>query len=258
MTHDRFAERRRTVAEDRARRALRRTTVILGIAAIVAGVVYLFHSPVLSVKTLDIEGVENAGVEPVLASHGIAIGEPLIWTDVTGASEALGEDPWVESVSVERRWPTRVNVSVAERSPVAAVGGVAVAVDGVILPNAPVDGLPVVAIEGEAVDGRYPGQEIIGALRFVAAIRPDLAGSTSIGSSPEGLVAVVFGYTVRLGRPVDMEEKARALGPVLDEAPPEGSEITLVAPARPSVLAPDAVVPAAPDEGEDPEPVDEG
>ena len=154
MTHDRFAERRRTVAEDRARRALRSTTVILGMAAMIAGVVYLFHSPVLSVKTLDIEGAEHAGVDHVLASHGISIGEPLIWTDVAGATAALTDDPWVESVSVERRWPTTVNVSVAERQPVGTVGGVAVAVDGVILPNAPVEGLPVVRIEGEAVGRR--------------------------------------------------------------------------------------------------------
>ncbi len=258
MTHDRFAERRRTVAEDRARRALRRTTVILGMAAMIAGVVYLFHSPVLSVKTLDIEGAEHAGVDHVLASHGISIGEPLIWTDVAGATAALTDDPWVESVSVERRWPTTVNVSVAERQPVGTVGGVAVAVDGVILPNAPVEGLPVVRIEGEAVGGRYPGQEIVGALRFLSAIRPDLAAAASVASSPEGLVAVVSGYTVRLGRPVDMEEKARALGPVLDEEPPEGSEITLVAPARPSVLAPNATVPAASGDPTNPEVVDEG
>jgi hypothetical protein len=55
-----------------------------------------------------------------------------------------------------------------------------------------------------------------------------------------------------------MEEKARALGPVVDEAPPEGSEITLVAPARPSVLTPDAMTATVPDEEADPEPTDEG
>jgi hypothetical protein len=77
-------------------------------------------------------------------------------------------------------------------------------------------------------------------------------------STPDGLIAVVAGYTVRLGRPVDMEEKARALGPVVDEGPPEGSEITLVAPARPSVLAPDAASLPVSDETANPESTDEG
>ncbi len=258
MTHDRFAERRRTVAEDRARRALRRATVVIVFAAAIAGVVYLFHSPLLSVRALEVDGAVNVAVEPVLARHGIAEGEPLIWTDVDGARTEISQDPWVESVTVERDWPVSVQVSVTERRPVAVVGGAAVAVDGVVLPEASTEGLPLLAIDGQAADGRYPQQDIIGGLRFLATLRNDLSSGASVASTPDGLIAVVAGYTVRLGRPVDMEEKARALGPVLDEAPPEGSEITLVAPARPSVLAPDAVTVPSSDDAEDPEATDEG
>jgi cell division protein FtsQ len=231
---------------------------VLGGAAAVAGVVYLFHSPILSVSTIQVDGVANVEIGSALTSHRIGVGEPLIWTDVAGAASALAEDPWVESVSVERKWPTTVNVTVVERAPVAALGGEAVAVDGVVLPGAPLQGLPVLAMLGEPVAGRYPQQEIVGGLRFVAALRGDLAAQTTLASTPDGLVAVVAGYTVRLGRPVDMEEKARALGPVLDEGPPAGSEITLVAPARPSVLAPDSMVPETASTGDNPEPTDEG
>lgn len=258
MSHDRFAERRRTVAEDRARRALRRATFVLLFAAAVSGVVYLFHSPLLSIRALDVEGAVNVAVEPVLERHGIADGEPLIWTDVDGARTEIAQDPWVASVTVERDWPVSVQVSVTERRPVATVGGAAVAVDGVILPEASTAGLPRLAIDGQAADGRYPQQEIIGGLRFLATLREDLGRGATVVSTPDGLIAVVAGYTVRLGRPVDMEEKARALGPVVDEGPPEGSEITLVAPARPSVLAPDAAPLPASDETANPEPTDEG
>jgi cell division protein FtsQ len=258
MSQDRFAERRRTVAEDRARRALRRASLVIVLAAAISGVVYLFHSPLLSVRTLEVDGAVNVAIEPVLKQHGIAEGEPLIWTDVDGARAEISRDPWVASVTVERDWPVSVQVSVTERRPVAVVGGAAVAVDGVILPEASTDGLPLLAIEAQAADGRYPQQEVIGGLRFLATLRDDLAGRAIVASTPDGLVALVDGYTVRLGRPVDMEEKARALGPVIDEAPPEGSEITLVAPARPSVLTPDAVSVPASDEAADPEVTDEG
>ena len=258
MTHDRFAERRRTVAEDRARRALRRATLVIVIAASISGIVYVFHSPLLSVRALEVDGAVNVAVEPVLERHGIAEGEPLIWTDVDGARSEISRDPWVESVTDERDWPVSVVVSVTERRPVAAIGGVAVAVDGVILPEASAVGLPLLAIDGQAAEGRYPQQDIIGGLRFLATLPSDLSGTASVASTPDGLIAVVGGYTVRLGRPVDMEEKARALGPVIDEEPPEGSEITLVAPARPSVLTPDAVTKPASDEEDDPEVSDEG
>ncbi len=258
MNHDRFAERRRTVAEDRARRALRRATLVITFAAAISGVVYLFHSPLLSVRALEVEGAVNVALEPVLKRHGIAEGEPLIWTDVDGARAEISQDPWVASVTVERDWPVSVQVSVTERRPVAMVGGAAVAVDGVILPEASTDGLPLLAISGQAAEGRYPQQEIIGGLRFLATLRDDLVTGASVASTPDGLIAVVDGFTIRLGRPVDMEEKARALGPVIDEAPPEGSEITLFAPARPSVLTPDAVSVPATDEAADPEVTDEG
>ena len=246
------------MAEDRARRALRRATFVIVIAAVVSGIVYVFHSPLLSVRALEVDGAVNVAVESVLERHGIAEGEPLIWTDVDGARSEISRDPWVEAVTIERDWPVSVVVSVTERRPIAVIGGVAVAVDGVILPDASVQGLPLLAIDGQAADGRYPQQDIIGALRFLAALPHDLSDTASVASTSEGLIAVVGGYTVRLGRPVDMEEKARALGPVIDEAPPEGSEITLVAPARPSVLTPDAVTAPASDEEDDPEASDEG
>jgi cell division protein FtsQ len=258
VSHDRFAERRRTVAEDRARRALRRATLIIGMAAAISGVVYLFHSPLFSIRTLEVTGAVNAIIEPVLGRHGISEGEPLIWTDVDGATTAIAADPWVESVTVARSWPTTVQVALVERRPVAVADGSAVAVDGVILPEAPTEGLPQMAIEGEEAGGRYPQQEILGALRFLATLRSDLATDATVAATADGLIAVVEGYTVRLGRPVDMEEKARALAPVVDESPPKGSEITLVAPARPSVLAPDAVVAPGLAEDEDPEASDEG
>jgi hypothetical protein len=81
----------------------------------------------------------------------------------------------------------------------------------------------------------------LGALRFLHAVRADLAAITEVVPGEEGeLRAFVADYLVRLGRPLDMEAKARALAAVLDEQPPAGSVITLVAPTRPAVLPPGA------------------
>lgn len=238
MTEDRFAERRRVVAEDRARRSLRRMLVLLTAAGAVAGLVYLVNSPALSVDTIAMSGVSNSGTPAALAANGIVEGAPLAWLDIDEAREAISSDPWVEEVAISRDWPTTVVVEVTERAPLATIGGDVVALDGVVLPGATGEGLATLGLTAEAEDGVYRQAEVVGALRFVGALRPDLRPGVSIVSEPDGLVASVAGYRVRLGRPVDMEQKARALAPIIDDTPPEGSEITVIAPTRPAVLDP--------------------
>ena len=45
-------------------------------------------------------------------------------------------------------------------------------------------------------------------------------------------------FDVRLGRPTDMEAKAVSLVALLDEKPPRGSLLTLIAPAKPAYTPP--------------------
>jgi hypothetical protein len=45
----------------------------------------------------------------------------------------------------------------------------------------------------------------------------------------------VGGYQVRLGRPVEMGEKALSLAALLREQPPAGSILTLIAPTNPAI-----------------------
>lgn len=248
---DRFAERREAVAEARARRSLRRSLRVLILATIVAGVAFLFQSPLLSVETIEVAGVSRSGTLAALERFEIVPGEPLVFLDIDEAREAIADDPWVQSVDLRRSWPTSVVVEVAERSPVALVAGSMVSVDGVILPGEPDSALASVDIAADPVDGAYPQLEVLGALEFLDALERPAAEGASVGMTEEGLVASVAGHRVRLGRPVDMGEKARALMSVLAQQPPEGSEITLLAPERPAVLPPGAVP-------VNPQPEDEG
>ena len=241
MSDDRFAERRRSVVEDRARRYLKRTMLILIAAAAVAGGAFVLTSPLLSVDRLEIEGVQQSATAEALDREGIILGEPLIFLDLESAADEIRSDPWVLDVAIDRRWPTTVIVEVVERVPVAVVGANrdVVAADGVVLPSGPTD-LPTIALSEVPSEGAYVSQQVLGALQFVDALAEELRPTVRLSSTTEGLVAQVRGYYVRLGRPVDMVEKARALGPVIDRQPPDGAEITLIAPSRPSVLAPDA------------------
>ena len=53
-----------------------------------------------------------------------------------------------------------------------------------------------------------------------------------------GLVATVGGHVVRLGRPIDLENKALVLASLLDTELEDGAEINLIAPTRPAVRKP--------------------
>jgi hypothetical protein len=82
--------------------------------------------------------------------------------------------------------------------------------------------------------------ELTGALEFVAALPVDLHSGTVITHHEEELWATVSGYEVRLGRSDDMAEKALSLTALLEEEPPNGSRLTLIAPTHPATLSPSA------------------
>ena len=248
----RMAARRRTVAEQRARGSIRRLVGLLLGAATVAGVIWLFRSPVLSIDRLDVSGVVASSADAILADAGVVVGTPLISVDERGVEELLEGDPWVVDATVDRQWPDVVAVSVVERVPVAWISGPAgvgrMAIDGVVVSQgdrpetAPLvrTDLPTSVEPGTGWDDR----RVLGALEFVRALRGDLVAGTVVDTRGAEIVAEVLGFRVRLGLPSDMEAKSRALAVVIDSEPEAGSEITLLSPTRPAVLEPSSVPPA--------------
>src|SRR5690606_41407005 len=68
------------------------------------------------------------------------------------------------------------------------------------------------------------------ALRFVAALPEPLQTGLVIDARTAELVATGNGFTIRLGRPTDMQAKARALEGAVGDDPVPGSETTLIRP----------------------------
>jgi cell division protein FtsQ len=242
----RLIERRRVVAEDKAKRNVTRLLKFLASVVVVASIVWLFFSPWLSVDQVETKGVAVSDTNSILANLGVVAGTPMIRIRTATAEQALLQDPWVADADVEAHWPNRVVVTVTERTPVAwaltAGGWSRRAQDGVALPSAsePDDDMARIELPDLGEDSATSSRELLGALEFVATLPKRHHDGTVVTFEGGELWATVAGYQVRLGRPVEMGQKARSLNALLDRDVPEGSLLVLIAPTNPSYLAPSA------------------
>jgi cell division protein FtsQ len=237
-------ERRQTVAEDNAKRNVSRLLRFLGALVAVGAAVWLMFSPWLSVSQVDTTGVSASSANAILADHGVVAGTPMIRVDVERAEGALLEDPWIAEAVIELHWPDVVTVDIVERTPVAwmetADGWSRRALDGVALPSEgePDPEMAVIEMSGLAEVAAETTPDVIGALQFIDALPPNQREGTVVTTIDGEIWATVGGYRVRLGRAVEMEEKAASLVALLGEKPPVGSVLVLIAPTNPAVATP--------------------
>lgn len=236
----RLAARRRQVAEVHARSSFSRLVWALGLGLVAALSVWLLRSPILAVGEVSIEGMEAVEVESLLVGSGVEEGKPLVSIRPGRVEEALLSDPRIKQATVTLDWPQRVVIQIVQRRAVAwaGVGGSwsLVAGDGVALETAsqPGTGRPRLEMEW----GTELSADALGGLAFLSELDPLIGSRTTVVSLAGELWALIDGVRVRLGRPIEMESKARALEAVLDQGVPAGAMVNLIAPARPAVATP--------------------
>jgi cell division protein FtsQ len=245
MTIDpRLAERRREVAEDRARRQVGRLVRLLVALGSVGALVWLMLSPLLSVDEVTPTGIRVSSAHAALVEHGVIAGRPMILIRPEGIEDALETDPWVKEAVIELEWPDRVVVTVEERVPTAWLateeGWGRFAVDGVELSSSPEPDATLPWIElgpTGSDDGSRP--RLLGALEFADSLPEELREEARVRIESDGeLWAEVAGFQVRLGRAVEMRAKALSLAALIREQPAPGSILTLIAPTHPAVTPP--------------------
>ena len=240
----RVAERRKGVSEDRARHRLRRILGVIALIALGAMGFWLIRSPLLSVSSISVSGVELSDPAATIDAMGVIVGVPTIDVDAGAIKRAVETDPWIDTAEVSVRWPGTVAITVTEHIPLAPAragdGWVMLSHSSTVLEpiDGPLDGVFVVDIDtattplGDVVVNPM----VTGALEFGSALRSDLAGGAHMFVEDGGLVATVGGHVVRLGRPIDLENKALVLASLLDTELEDDAEINLIAPTRPAVL----------------------
>lgn len=242
----RLAERRKSVSEDRARKRLRWILTVIALIALVIGTLWLIRSPILSIREIDVAGAEASDPRGAVRSLGMDIGTPTIDVSTDAITSAILEDPWVQSAAVHITWPGSISIGVTERTPVAPVlageqwvlvgndGGVIMAVG-----NPSGDNALVAIDQGPIAPGfQITDALVLGALEFIEFLPIERHSGVRVQTVGEGLTADVQGHRIRLGRPVDMAQKASVLDALLASGVPEGATIDLVAPLRPGVANP--------------------
>lgn len=241
----RLIERRKTVAEDKAKRNVSRLLKFLAMVVVVGAGVWLVFSPWLSVSMVTTTGVEASDSHATLVDQRVVAGTPMVLISISRVETALLEDPWVARASVRLRWPDVVDVEVVERVPTAWVrtedGWTRRATDGVALPSEPEPDEAMARIEMPEVadSGVVESTDLLGALEFIEELPADLHQGTVVSRHEDELWATVAGYQVRLGRAVDMGEKARSLNALLAKDIPQGSTLVVIAPTNPAVMTPE-------------------
>jgi len=202
-------------------RPLVRVAAALLVAAAAAWV--LWASPLLAVRTVQVDGVASLPAEQVRQSAGIVSGTPLLRVDVAAARARVSRLPQVASATVNLGWPDRVVITVTERVAVAVVGppGQRALVDATGVPFDTITGAPPQGVVPIAVD--HPGPDdpaTAAALSAVTALPRALREKVSRASATEAgevTLTLTDGTTVRWGTAEKSPAKGAALTAVLQQ-----------------------------------------
>ena len=241
----RLGERRKVVAEQNAQRNVSRLLRFLLVVVGVGGLVWIAFSPWLSVSQVQATGIIASNGHSTLVDHRVVAGTPMIRINAASVERSLLEDPWISAASVALNWPDQVLVEVVERTPVAwantSSGWARRAIDGVALPSDPIPDETMARIDFPTMSESESttSAEMLGALAFVDSLPEGLRHGTVVTIQDNELWAAVSGFQVRLGRAVEMREKALSLAALLNEDMPDSSVLILIAPTNPAIMTPD-------------------
>jgi cell division protein FtsQ len=189
----------------------------------VAVVWLLLVSPVLGVRSVQVDGVRSLPADQVRQTAGIEPGTPLLRVDVDAARARIARLPQVASVEVTRGWPHTVVVTVVERVPIAVVGQpgrrTLIDADGVLFDT--VSGAPPAGVVPIEVASPGPGDPAtMAALAAVEALSGDLRTqvASAAATTPDDItLTLTDGTVVRWGGPEHSDRKGDALKAVLKQ-----------------------------------------
>ena len=212
------------VSEPPKKRSLKLLWILLALLVLGVGAYATTQSSFLSVGEITVKGVEKRVTEEeVLEVAGIKQGDSMFGLDLAKADENVTSLPWVSEVTVERKWPRSILITLKEREPsVIAVipNGEKFLLDrsGVVLDqvNQNDTSLPIIRVDAVGVLGTQISG-ITPLLRAAEEVTSDLA-AWILALAPTGggvRAELVGGVTAELGIGTDFRDEMRSLATVL-------------------------------------------
>ena len=221
VTSLRSRRRRSGRRADPRRRLLTVAAVIVAVVAVGAWAV--LASPLLAVRTVQVDGVRSLTDDQVEQTAGIAAGTPLMRVDTGTAAARVAQLPQVASVEVTRGWPHTVVVTVVERVAVAVVdhAGTRSLVDreGVLfdtITGAAPAGVVPLTVPRPGPDDATTAAALGAVVALPADVRREVTGVTA-GSPDDVTLTLTDGRTVLWGSAEATPRKARVLAALLDQ-----------------------------------------
>jgi cell division protein FtsQ len=229
-TDPRISRRRQAVARTKKRRSLMRALVAGGV---LLAVWIAFFSPLLAVREIALSGAKRTTADEIARVVDLDSSNNLLLLRADEVEAAVKKLPWVKSVSVDRKLPGTVKLTVTERSPAMAValGEQRYLIDRrgrVLSQTESAEGLPVLAGLQESLPepgDRLRSAELNGALQAFSAFPRKLRRDVEAVFAPT-IERITFqlsdGIQVRFGAAEDTRSKIAVLEVLLARLRREG------------------------------------
>jgi cell division protein FtsQ len=233
--------RNRRRGHSRRHRRLR-AALVVPVVATIAWV--LWASPLLAVRTVQVDGAVSLSAGEVRDAAGVGTGTPLLRVDTDAARARVARLPQVSSVEVSRGWPSSVVITVTERVPIAVVqsAGQRYLVDdeGVLFDTITGDP-PSGVVPLDVRDPKAGDRAFTAGLAALASlprnVRSDVVAARAT-TAEDVTLSLSDGTTVLWGDGADSEAKGRVLSALVARI----ADGTLDPAQTIDVSAPDAVV----------------
>jgi cell division protein FtsQ len=114
-----FLRKGRATARKRPRRWGKPVVLTLLAVVLLGGAARFLAGPLFSVRRFEISGNERSRTEEILGALEAWRGRNLVMLDLGPLAERLAREPWVERVTISKRFPDGLSIRIAERRPVA-------------------------------------------------------------------------------------------------------------------------------------------
>ncbi|TAL40941.1 MAG: FtsQ-type POTRA domain-containing protein [Salinibacterium sp.] len=219
------AEVRRFTRHTRNRRiALGTVSGIL--VSLIAVVLLAVYSPLLSLRTITIDGTSRVDAKELESALSDQLGKPLALIDFDRITKELGVFPLVRSYVTETVPPDTLRIHIVERQPVGQIrrgdGFVLVDPAGVIIdtPAQRVTGLPIIEVAGDRASGRAFDSSVEVLLAMPPSLLSRVDSISARTHDDVTLVLVGVGQHVRWGSAQNSAKKAALLAALIKATNP--------------------------------------